>query len=579
MSVSVARVYQSVLQAISRALFSSSASPSAPSEPVSLLDLPNETLVEIAFHLDNRNLYAFLLVSKRLHAVAEPVLWRELSSLVPILRLLPEYFEREALHPTVKSSNPGTDLPHDIWERNPNIVRLANHVRKLLIHPISDINRDRKHATFYDDANCTSVRWHALQAVVKSIPPSSDFILFPRLQHLTVNTSFHAGLSAKILLPLVGPHVHTLEVHCPMRSLDHLFRRCDIRSFAYLEPSPTIYRRHPPVAPHMALAMPALNDMAHAIDKLYTLRLRLNYGNGLLPLLQPARTTLRVLDIEIERLAKSVTDYGLVNLRSLTVRSQRPAFVCALAGSTRLEAVALHDLIIRDADEFADVMNKLDKDTLRRVYIQERPPPRGGASWNLEARHLDPLTSCPNLLEIDIRASSIISITDKEWEALVPSWPRLQYLRVQPCVLPPDLDFWCKPRLPASPTATLAALIPISCSCRYLEELSIPIKMNEPVLTLYDDLILDQSHLTKFDLGEREIRLVGASTWDVVQFLLALFPELRHVKAVRTECSANDFIWDDVVEALASDDFYNGWYEMKRLEYGSENFVHTMKDL
>ncbi|KAL1697086.1 hypothetical protein GGG16DRAFT_33558, partial [Schizophyllum commune] len=185
MSVSVACLYQSVLQAISRALFSSSASPSAPSEPVSLLDLPNETLVEIAFHLDNRNLYAFLLVSKRLHAVAEPVLWRELSSLVPILRLLPEYFEREALHPKWK----GTDLPHDIWERNPNIVRLANHVRKLLIHPISDINRDRKHATFYDDANCTSVRWHALQAVVKSIPPSSDFILFPRLQHLTVNTS------------------------------------------------------------------------------------------------------------------------------------------------------------------------------------------------------------------------------------------------------------------------------------------------------------------------------------------------------------------------------------------------------
>ena len=164
----------------------------------------------------------------------------------------------------------------------------------------------------------------------------------------------------------------------------------------------------------------------------------------------------------------------------------------------------------------------------------------------------------------------MISITDEEWEALVPSWPRLQYLRVQPCILPPDLDFGCKPRLPASPTATLAALIPISCSCRYLEELSIPIKMNEPVPTLYDDLILDQSHLTKFDLGEREVRLVGASTWDVVQFLLALFPELRHVKAVRTECSANDFIWDDVVEALASDDFYNGWYEMKRLEYGFE---------
>ncbi|KAL1724302.1 hypothetical protein EV715DRAFT_244792 [Schizophyllum commune] len=533
MPVDVACLYQSVLQAISIALFGSSSNPSAPSEPVSLLDLPNETLVEIAFHLDKRNLYALLLVSKRLHAVAEPVLWRELSSIVPILRLLPEYFEREALHPQV-------GLP---WAR------------------IMQVEMERHRPT-------------ARNLGAQSQHPTRP----PHLRHQQRHCS-RTGLSAKTLLPLVGPHVSTLEAHCPIFSLDHLLRHCDIRSFAYLEPPPTIYGGHPPVAPHMALTIPTLNNMAHRLDKLHTLRLRLNYGNGLLPLLQPAKTTLRILDIEIEWLAESVADYGLVNLRSLTVRSQRSVFVCALAGSTRLEAMALHDLIIRDADDFADVMTKLDKDTLRRVYIQERPPPPGSASWDLEARHLDPLKSCPNLLEIDIRASSTISITDEEWEALVPSWPRLQYLRVQPCILPPDLDFGCKPRLPASATATLAALIPISCSCRYLEELSIPIKMNEPVPTLYDDLILDQSHLTKFDLGEREIRLVGASTWDVVQFLLALFPELRHVKAVRTECSANDFIWDDVVEALASDDFYNGWYEMKRLEYGSENIVHTMKDL
>ncbi|KAL1683264.1 hypothetical protein EV122DRAFT_258186 [Schizophyllum commune] len=544
MSVSVACLYQSVLQAISRALFGSSASPSAPSEPVSLLDLPNETLVEIAFHLDKRNLYALLLVSKRFHAVAEPVLWRELSSLVPILRLLPEYFEREALHPQV-------GLP---WARI--MVEMERHRPTARYLGAQSQHRSPRQSPC--DLRQRQLHFHEMEGSQR------------RCSHLTVNSCSRTGLSAKTLLPLVGPHVSTLEAHCPIFSLDHLLRHCDIRSFAYLEPPSTIYGGHPPVASHMALTIPTLNNMAHRLDKLHTLRLRLNYGNGLLPLLQPAKTTLRILDIEIERLAESVTDYGLVNLRSLTVRSQRPAFVCALAGSTRLEAVALHDLIIRDADDFADVMNKLDKDTLRRVYIQERPPPRGGASWNLEARHLDPLTSCPNLLEIDIRASSIISITDEEWEALVPSWPRLQYLRVQPCILPPDLDFGCKPRLPASPTATLAALIPISCSCRYLEELSIPIKMNEPVPTLYDDLILDQSHLTKFDLGEGEIRLVGASTWDVVQFLLALFPELRLVKAVRTECSANDFIWDDVVEALASDDFYNGWYEMKRLEYGFE---------
>ncbi|KAL1697083.1 hypothetical protein GGG16DRAFT_42310 [Schizophyllum commune] len=551
MSVGAAIIYRSVVQAVSRALFGTSASPSLPNDPLSLLDLPNESLNDIACLLDKRSLYALLLVNQRFHAIAEPVLWRELSSLVPILRLLPEYFEMNIRYP-------GPELPREVWERNPNITRLANHVRKLLIHPITAIDRDIKHATFYEAIGHTSMDWASIKAVRRSMPLSSDFVLFPRLQHLEVNSSFNNGINSEVLLPLIGPNVSTLEVHCPLTWLNRLARRCDIRSFAYLEPAPTIYGKLLPVIPRMALDIAALANMAHWIEALHTLRLRLNYGDGLLPLLRPAQSSLRVFDVEIGDLVEVVMDYGLASLCSLTVRKQKSAFVRALATSTRMETVELHDLIIQDANDFAEVIDKIGKDALRRVYIQERPPPRYQAPWYLDARHLEALASCPNLLVIDIRASRNISITDEEWGALAPSWPRLQYLRVQPCI-PYRRERFPNviPQVHAPPTATLATVASIALSCLYLEEMSIPLKMDKPVPPLEDKHIDGQTHLMKFDLGEREIRLVGSDSRDVVKYLRELFPALRYVAAVRTPSSANDLAWHEVVEALASDALYN----------------------
>ncbi|KAL1708208.1 hypothetical protein EV121DRAFT_268073 [Schizophyllum commune] len=545
MSVSAAIIYRSVVQAVSRALFGTSASPSLPNDPLSLLDLPNESLNDIACLLDKRSLYALLLVNRRFHAIAEPVLWRELSSLVPILRLLPEYFEMNIRYPDAPRPPhaqivyaahimtwKGIELPRDVWERNPNITRLANHVRKLLIHPITAIDRDIKHATFYEAIGHTSMDWASIKAVRRSMPLSSDFVLFPRLQHIEVNSSFSNGINSEVLLPIIGPNVSTLEVHCPLTWLNRLARRCDIRSFAYLEPAPTIYGKLLPVIPRMALDIAALANMAHWIEALHTLRLRLNYGDGLLPLLRPAQSSLRVFDVEIGDLVEVVMDYGLANLRSLTVRKQKSAFVRALATSTRMETVELHDLIIQDANDFAEVIDKIGKDALRRVYIQERPPPRYQAPWYLDARHLEALASCPNLLVIDIRASRNISITDEEWAALTPSWPRLQYLRVQPCIpyrreRSPNVI----PQVHAPPTATLATVASIALSCRYLEEMSIPLKMDEPVPPLEDEHI-DAPH---------EVRSRRA----------------RNSFAVRTPSSANDLAWHAVVDALASDALYN----------------------
>ncbi|KAI5825106.1 hypothetical protein K523DRAFT_323985 [Schizophyllum commune Tattone D] len=56
------------------------------------------------------------------------------------------------------------------------------------------------------------------------------------------------------------------------------------------------------------------------------------------------------LDIEMKRLVGAVPDYDLNNLRSLTVREQKAAFVRALTGSPYLEHVELQDVALADAD-------------------------------------------------------------------------------------------------------------------------------------------------------------------------------------------------------------------------------------
>ena len=55
--------------------------------------------------MDKPTLVALVLVNRRFHALVEPLIWRELTSLVPILRLLPEYFVEERMI-VVSSSNP-----------------------------------------------------------------------------------------------------------------------------------------------------------------------------------------------------------------------------------------------------------------------------------------------------------------------------------------------------------------------------------------------------------------------------------------------------------------------------------------
>ncbi|KAL1668167.1 hypothetical protein GGF50DRAFT_111582 [Schizophyllum commune] len=555
-------VASAILRRISSALFSSNDIANTPKLPKTILSLPNETLNEIACLLDKPTLVALVLVNRRFRALVEPIIWRELSSLVPILRLLPEYFVEESMlvlpcaseaTRSVRCWRPvGPELPKDLWYRSLNILRLASHVKKLLLHPISDLPRDCMHSTF-SDHGYQSMNWESLKLVARSIHQESAFVLFPNLQHLEVDSCLSNGMNSVKLLPFLGPSVTTFVAHCSLTRLYLCLRRCEIDSFSYYEPPRTLYGRHKPANRRDALLIPAVGAMAQEIDTLHTLRLRLNHGSGLLALLQPASGTLRTLDIEIVSLADTTADYHLKSLRSLTVRKQTVAFARALAGSARLEHVDLDDVYIRNADDIDKTLRRLSESPLRRVRIHESPQ-NTSALWSIEPQHLHVLASSRHLVELDIRASSSVSLGDDDWAILLPSWPFLKSLKLRPCS-PPHR------RGGAWPTGTLNTLLHFATHCRKLEELELPLLIGE-IPDLPRSVAADEAHDTAslakgYSVTQRWLRVLDfgcpsliraeVDPARVARFLHALFPNLRDLRV--TPKVEDVGIWDEAVRS------------------------------
>ncbi|KAL1759390.1 hypothetical protein FB107DRAFT_287825 [Schizophyllum commune] len=528
-------VASAVLRRISSALFCTTVAVGAPKTPKTLLSLPNETLTEIACLLDKPALVALVLVNRRFHALVEPLIWRELTSLVPLLRLLPEYFveERVIVRPV------GPVLPKDIWSRNLNILRLASHVRKLLLHPISNLPKDCVHPTF-SEHGYRSMTWEALKLVAKSIHPDSGL-------HLEVDSCFSCGMGSTKLSPFLGPSVTTFVAHCSVARFYRCLRRCNISSFSYCEPPRDLYGTLKPADTRDVSFIPAIRAVAQEIDRLHTLRLRLNHGSGLFALLQPAASTLRTLDIEIVNLADPTTDYQLSSLRSLTVRNQTTAFARALAGSVSLEHVDLDG-----------TLQRLAQGALRRVSVHEDPR-HSSSLWSIEPRHLIALSSCSRLVELDLCVSSAVSLGDGDWASLLPSWPALKSLKVQHCSKPHRHG-------DARPITTLDTLVHFATHCRELEELKLPLLVGEVpdfahgVATgVADDATTDCSRnkpavaqrcLRELDLGCRSLIKAEIDPTRVANFLHALFPVLRDL--IVTPQPQDLDAWDEVKAELAA---------------------------
>lgn len=431
-------------------------------------------------------------------------------------------------------------LPDDIWEQHPSLLRLASHVKTLLIHPISCPALDHYLDTFWRQGNIL-VDMHTMTEVSRSLSSGpSRTALFPRLQRLEVNS--FSGISAQLLLPLLGANLSCCVTYCTIWGLDELLTRTKIDNFSHCEfmlsdpldeilnddtsddedDDPKPFRPYSVVEHRSVFDMPNLRDIAPVIHTLRALKLRLIFAKDLPALLQPAYDSLRSLDVEISELEDTETDYNLRSLRSLTVRKQKATFARALVSSVELEHLNMQSLEIAGSDDLGALLTRIRQEcrpaTLRRVRIDEREG--STRDWSFTVDRLTPLRAFPCLVELNISVSSEISMTDADYAALAPSWPALRVFKLKHARDALDTAV-------LSYSTTLAALVSFATACPDLEELGIQLHVN-----LLPDLILPahQSRVHTLDLGFRTT--LGVDVPLVADFLRSLFPALQKLHVV-----------------------------------------------
>ncbi|TRM56527.1 hypothetical protein BD626DRAFT_413685, partial [Schizophyllum amplum] len=489
--------------------------------------LPVEMLHEIACLLDMPNLATLVCVNKRWQVIAEAIIWRDLPSLVPLLRLL----DSDAIFDKSMIVERNGDLPSNLWKEHPNLVRLAAHVRTLILHPMSDFNTDCMLDTFATQERTGTFTMHsAFKATSTSLMKAHPLKLFPHLRTLVIGTALRHGFPAKLLVPFINDGLTTLIAHCPVNYF-HRINHSSIDNFHFLERSLRRNVGQDTIAPQSLLSHPTISVMAGRIDSLHTLKLRLLCSKDLHVLLAPGAHHLRTLDLDIRVLADPVDSYGLQGLRSLTVRKQPTAFACALMGSPHMEEIILLAAIIVDYNAVAQVLMKIRQDcrhsVLRRVCIRENDYTiRTVQTWYITRSCLAALMPFHNLVEIDISTSGELSMRDVDWAAVVPRWCSLRVFKVK------QIFPWRRERRPEtgeapSPATTLASLATFATYCPYLEELGFQLHATSIPTLAGPQHALSQSRLRKLDVGHRSG--INANPTLVADFLHTLFPSLTEV--------------------------------------------------
>ncbi|KAL1759384.1 hypothetical protein FB107DRAFT_271199 [Schizophyllum commune] len=475
------------------------------SSPQSYIDrLPNETLLEIAHLLKKADLVVLSQVDRRLHALVEPLIWRELPSLVPLLQLLPPgYFFIEDIE--LRPENAA--LPSDVWERSPNVRRLASHVKKLLLHPIKDFDIDRRLDT-YKPQGRSFMSWNAFKEAAKSLSKCP--------------ISFSCPIYA-----ISSETVTTFVAHCALSRFDQCTWRCAIDTFCFYERHHSASKNYPSL-----LQVPIIAAIAQDFAALRVLKLDVTKGIGLLSLLERGRHTLRVLELGYcWVLDNQVLDYHLEALRSLT-----------------LEHISIEGLVSRDNDsDMTQIMGRINQvchpDSLRHIDIHENPL---NPTSNFSGRHLASLAPFVGLVEIDIQPSREALLSDADYAAMVPCWPRLRYFRmhVAPCS---PVGNGGVTRAPA----TLGALTPFAMHCHDLHELCIQLHLKS--VPSLKDRVRGQNHLYKLNFGRRSSVRPEADCAQIAEFIRSLFPNLQEIGIPKIGIHRQEDTdsWDEILHALA----------------------------
>ncbi|TRM56529.1 hypothetical protein BD626DRAFT_575549 [Schizophyllum amplum] len=510
-----------------------------------------------------QDLVALVRVSTRWQVIVEAMIWRDLPSLAPLLRLLnsveivygPQsvpvcpYTHRKE---DVVCLEQIGDLPTTIWRAHPSILRLAGHVRTLLLHPINDFRVDCKLDTFHP--NSAFLKYDVFKTAAASLDQAHSLILFPRLRTLEVNCSLFHGFPGRLLRPFMKSGITSIVAHCPITQFNQLDRSL-INNFQFFQRSVHLNCKRgmgaPIVVRQSVLVDPTVGAIVGQIGSFHTLALRLLYSQDLHILLTPCAQHLRSLDLDIMVLADPVTTYALQCLRFLTVRNP---FACALMGSPDLENTTLQLATITGSQDIAQALNMMGEtcrpDVLRRVRIYENVMNCEWETWYITRAHLTALMPFHGLVEVDLRTTGELSMSDTDWDVVVPHWDNLRIFKIEQSFAANP-----SPDTVPSPETTLRTLITFATYCPKLEELGLQIHAATIPTLAGPQLALSQTSLRKLNVG-RDACICGPLNGPlpyptlVFNFLRSLFPSLNYLNAAPKR--RDRLLWGAVRDALAT---------------------------
>ncbi|KAL1728284.1 hypothetical protein EV714DRAFT_274853 [Schizophyllum commune] len=495
--------------------------------------------------LRRHDIYQFIQVCRFWHDAAISILWENLSSLVPLLCLLPE----------------------DAWQLEPRKLRLGRSMQAFVLRRLlseADWEKVLRHSCF---VRYLTVREHMDKRVLSEqtlwlllqTPPPSD--VFPHLQCLRFEVAFPTTHDKTLLAMLLSPTTTSLTVSSTDDTLicdyEPIARRCsDIRTLIVNESY-----EDENVAPISSF------DIANAVSKwsgLQTISLRTGPWHPSLVMQLVRLRSLSELTLWIHEDGDENPSAGepvsidepaassFASLRKLTLGGAPVCCVVSfleLLDGSPIEAISLAPVLLKHSlENFQRVLNlardHCSADTMRslQIYFDREDDDGHWIQTPLQMQSIRVLSRFRNLEVLCLQATLGVDLSDDDYAEAVGWWPKLTSFNVDTRSL--ALVAGPVPGTPATPQT----LIHFARSCPSLQTLELPLDVTDvPPVDLELYRMRSRNHPLRYlFVGDSPI----SETDSIALLLSRIFPALEPYDLAYDDGTEWSEGWPDVCESL-----------------------------
>ncbi|KAI5898813.1 uncharacterized protein SCHCODRAFT_02531147 [Schizophyllum commune H4-8] len=494
--------------------------------------------------LRRHDIYQFIQVCRFWHDAAISMIWEDLSSLVPLLRLLPE----------------------DAWQLEQRKLRLGRSMQAFVLRrPLSEADWEKvpqrscfvRYLTVRELMDKRMLSEQTLERLLQSPPPSD---LFPHLRCLRFEVAMPTTHDKPLLAMLLSPTITSLIVSSSDEELvsdyEPIARRCpDIRTLIVNESSMDDI-----MAPISSF------DIANAISRwsgLQTITLRIGPWHPSLVMQLARLRNLSELTLWIheddgenpnagEPMSLDEPASRFVSLRKLTLGGAPVrcaiSFLELLDGSP-IEAISLAPVLLKHSlDSFQRLLNLMrdhcSADTMRslQIYFDKEDDEAHWIRTPLQMQSIRALSRFRNMEVLCLQATFGVALTDADYAEAVGWWSKLTSFNVDTRSLALITG-----EVPGTP-ATLQTLIHFARSCPSLQTLELPLHVTDvPPVDLELYRMRARNHPLRYlFVGDSPI----AETDNAALLLSRIFPALEPADLAYDDEPEWSEGWRDVSESL-----------------------------